>query len=431
MTVEAAVGEGEEDDADTGNGGTGSLGTRTRHKAKRGIRIPKDLLEDPELNRLIAQSFPATHDFEVPKTIWRLRRCRARHVGLQMPEGLQAWATALADIFRLYVPTLQRTTIFGEVSYGACCVDDLGSKAVGVDVLVHYGHSCIVPTDQTTVTTFYVHLEIAIDVEHLVETVKLNFSPEQKLEFLGSVQFSACMVEAVKQLNADFFVDGGRGRVPQVKPLAPGETLGCTSPVVDGSDAVLFVCDGRFHLESAMIQNPHLQDSFYQYDPYTRKLTKEGFGHEKLHTSRRAAIEAAKSAKRVGLILGTLGRQGSSGVLEEVERLLEKRGIQHFTLLSSEVLPERLSLFRGVDTWVQVACPRLSVDWGDAFSVPILSSYEAHVAFGDDEYREVYPMDYYSNKGGPWSNYGSHNGHGGSLSLKFRHLARKAVQYEQ
>ena len=26
---------------------------------------------------------------------------------------------------------------------------------------------------------------------------------------------------------------------------------------------------------------------------------------------------------------------------------------------------------------------------------------------------EVYPMDYYSNKGGPWGNYGTHSGHGG------------------
>lgn len=26
--------------------------------------------------------------------------------------------------------------------------------------------------------------------------------------------------------------------------------------------------------------------------------------------------------------------------------------------------------------WVQVACPRLSIDWGEAFSKPLLTPYE-------------------------------------------------------
>merc|ERR1711957_548495 len=126
-------------------------------------------------------------------------------------------------------------------------------------------------------------------------------------------------------------------------------------------------------------------------------------------------------------ILGTLGRQGSTGVLEEVERLLEKREIAHFTLLLSDVSPERLAQFEGVDAWVQAACPRLSMDWGDSYTAPLLTPYEAHVAFGNHSYKDVYPMDYYSNKGGSWSNYGAHNGHGGSIGQKFRHLGSRKV----
>ena len=68
------------------------------------------------------------------------------------------------------------------------------------------------------------------------------------------------------------------------------------------------------------------------------------------------------------------------------------------------------------------------MDWGEAYTVPMLTPYEAHVAFGDTAYRDVYPMDYYSNKGGPWSNYGTHNGHGGSLASKFQHLGKRRRQ---
>ena len=31
----------------------------------------------------------------------------------------------------------------GDVTYGACCVDDYTALALGCDMLVHYGHSCL------------------------------------------------------------------------------------------------------------------------------------------------------------------------------------------------------------------------------------------------------------------------------------------------
>ena len=38
-----------------------------------------------------------------------------------------------------------------------------------------------------------------------------------------------------------------------------GEVLGCTAPVVGGSaEAIVFVADGRFHLEAIMIANPDI-----------------------------------------------------------------------------------------------------------------------------------------------------------------------------
>ena len=49
----------------------------------------------------------------------------------------------------------------------------------------------------------------------------------------------------------------------------------------------------------------------------------------------------------------------------------------------SEVLPAKLKLMdKLVDAWVQIACPRLSIDWGEAFSKPLLTPFEAQVALG-------------------------------------------------
>ena len=46
----------------------------------------------------------------------------------------------------------------------------------------------------------------------------------------------------------------------------------------------------------------------------------------------------------------------------------------------------------------QIACPRLSTDWGTAFKKPLLTPYEASVALASTEWRESYPMDFYASK---------------------------------
>jgi 2-(3-amino-3-carboxypropyl)histidine synthase len=59
--------------------------------------------------------------------------------------------------------------ILGDVTYGACCIDDLASRKLGCDFIVHYGHSCLVPIpDMTISNVLYVFVEIGIDINHLI-----------------------------------------------------------------------------------------------------------------------------------------------------------------------------------------------------------------------------------------------------------------------
>ncbi len=63
--------------------------------------------------------------------------------------------------------------------------------AMGCDFLVHYGHSCLVPVDVTSIPCLYVFVDIAIDIEHLVGSVKLTFAPDTHLVRLRP-RCSAC-----------------------------------------------------------------------------------------------------------------------------------------------------------------------------------------------------------------------------------------------
>ncbi|CAH3165757.1 unnamed protein product, partial [Porites evermanni] len=62
-------------------------------------------------------------------------------MALQFPEGLLMFACTIADILERF--TECDTVIMGDVTYGACCVDDFTARALGCDLMVHYGHSCL------------------------------------------------------------------------------------------------------------------------------------------------------------------------------------------------------------------------------------------------------------------------------------------------
>jgi 2-(3-amino-3-carboxypropyl)histidine synthase len=54
--------------------------------------------------------------------------------------------------------------------------------------------------------------------------------------------------------------------------------------------------------------------------------------------------------------------------------------------------------------WIQIACPRLSIDWGYAFPKPLLTPYEASVVLDAIDWQSIYPMDFYANDSlGPWT----------------------------
>ena len=529
--------------------------------------IPAHIKNNDQLHHIIATTLPADYEFEIPKTIWRIEKSNAHAIALQLPEGLTMYASTIGDILLKFAyrfmphqqqqlqggddgernrpKEIKSLSILGDVTYGACCIDDLSARALGCDLLVHYGHSCLVPLTCTVIPCLYVFVEIRVDVQHLVECVKLTFAEEEKSRsmqnkttgriiealVLGTVQFRSAVVESAQKLDGSSSDDGDtpirfEAIVPQVKPLSPGEVLGCTAPSglaqmnyqealsktrrrlsrkghrvvsdvttsaaamnntivgnITRDRVMIFLADGRFHLEAAMISNPSLRA--LRYDPYSKTLTEERYEIVKMKKIRRDAILSVRqilgifpptqqmdiiNGKRLdpvcqssddiansillqegsshlttkrraapitmGIILGTLGRQGNPAILSRIRTLLQSHGIRSIILLLSEIFPKKLAMMSnttpgsesgsgGVCAWVQIACPRLSIDWGHYFCVPVLSPFELFVALGEvadpslwvaksegkeetansEENAAGYPMDFYSQNGGAWTNY--------------------------
>lgn len=434
-------------------------------------QVPTSISEDSEICAAISM-LPTNYNFEIPKTIHRIRTSGAKNVALQFPEGLLLFAPMISDILVHFCPGTD-TLIMGDVTYGACCVDDYTARALGCDLLVHYGHSCLVPMTETGgIKTLYVFVTIGIDIDHLVKSIERSFPAGKQIALVGTIQFNTTLHAIVPRLRAS----GYKPILPRSAPLSAGEILGCTAPTltspaskvtsqsqqqaqnmpsdtnpaVTNADMILYVGDGRFHLESILIASPALRAHTYRYDPYARKLTHETYDHEDMHSLRRTAVRSARETLRLrrqstsgeaqkrsgqllgveasiptsmmgkmsnlserkeikgdesakekaqdpsktnpttwGLILGTLGRQGNPHTLDMITSYLEHRSHPYITLLLSEITPQKLALLSDdVGVWVQVACPRLSIDWGYAFRRPLLSPYEACVALGIKESAE-------------------------------------------
>ena len=124
------------------------------------------------------------------------------------------FACLLADVLEGFAG-VEQAVVMGDVAYGACCVDDYSARALGADFLVHYGHrwvggwvwgwvggwmrrgfllfllptnkyqtpsplpalppfhcSCLVPVDVTGIPCLYVFVDIKMDTEHFVATVR-------------------------------------------------------------------------------------------------------------------------------------------------------------------------------------------------------------------------------------------------------------------
>lgn len=422
---------------------------------RRVIRREKPV-HDPLLEQWSSVRLPNNYNFEIQKLIQRVRSSAAKRVCLQLPEGLFRFAPILAEAVQTFAGA--QALVMGDVTYGACCVDDFGASLNQSQLLIHFAHSCLVPIDQLLeeVKALYVFVDIRFDILHCVQTLRLNFvdrSIEQSIDNIGklsidskekaehdeqqskgksnhtkvefekvdsqikrlalasSIQFVSSLQVLAKELRQFGF----EVQIAQSKPLSPGEVLGCTAPrLTEAIDAVVFICDGRFHLEALMIANRHIP-AFFRYDPYSKKLFHESYDHDRMLHNRQNAIKTTASLIRskadpvLGLLLGTLGHQGSPAVLTRLRARLTKEAphCQTLLVLASEITSDLLNSFEdSIDAWVQISCPRLSIDWAhDVLSKPLLTPFELSQAL-DENFKTLtsYPMDFYASfSGGDWT----------------------------
>ncbi|KAI5189241.1 2-(3-amino-3-carboxypropyl)histidine synthase [Nematocida minor] len=350
------------------------------------------------MNIIGSEYLPDNYKFELQKTIRQIERRKSKRVAIQFPEGIIHLSTIISDIIRSNT-NVESVFILSDVVYGACCIDDVSAHLIDCDLLIHYGHSCLFEVTKSLIQVMYIFVEIQFDIAHCMKLVNKHINTDD-LSILGTIQYNSTIRKIKKEIEREKILKIADSKsageteesssvctIPRVQPLSPGEVLGCTSPKVS-TGAVLFISEGRFHLESLMIQNPG--KVFYKYCPSSKAMTVETHNYDRFLEIRREIKKKSLDTPRYLIVFGTLGRQGSTGILEKIVEDLKKRKKSYYVVYLSEIDEVFVEALKDI-TVIEIACPRIAIDWGSTFSIPIITPFE----YFSRELKE-YPMDYYA-----------------------------------
>lgn len=318
-------------------------------------------------------------DLQLERAVSEVRSRNAKLVGLQMPEGLKTRARDFAG--ELEAATGCQVVILGDPCYGAC---DLRSIK-GLDLLVHVGHAPM-PDLRPSIPTIF--LEVRMDFDPVksimgdIEKVKSRVglvATAQHVHLLTAVQ------SALKSAGRNVLIGVGDSRV-----ASPGQVLGCnvTSALSVAKDVeqFIFLGSGYFHPLAVSLGTglPVLC-----IDPYRGTVDDVSEAREKVIRQRYAAMAKALDAKDWLVLLCDKPGQRRYELAVRCRDILRRKGMRADLVQLNEVRADALLPYRA-EAAVSTACPRLAIDDGPHYPIPLLTPWEMEMVLGlrsMDEYQ--------------------------------------------
>ncbi len=324
-----------------------------------------------------------TFDLEENRLRDEIARRGAKRVLIQLPEGLKAEGPRLATVAEEAGAT---AIVSADPCYGACDLAILDAEALGVDLIIHFGHSEMMQMERVPI--IYIEAKARVDVKTAVKKAMPLLKRWKTIGLVTTVQHVHTLNEAENLLhNAGKKVVIGKAR-GLVKYA--GQVIGCdystAKSVSKEAESFLFVGGGKFHAvgvalatgKPTVVADPYENRAYY-IDKEAQRIIKQ----------RWTSISEAKKAKKFGVLIGLKSRQKRVKEALEIKEKLKKSGREVTLLALREVTPEALMEFPSLDAFVNAACPRISLDDASKFRKPVLTLNEALVMLGEKSWEEL------------------------------------------
>lgn len=321
-------------------------------------------------------------DFEEERIKQEITKLGAKRVLIQLPEGLKPEGPRLAKIVE---KTGALPIVSADPCYGACDLATAEAESLGVNLIIHYGHSKLLRYER--VPTIYVEARATVKVDDAVEKALPMLEKWHKIGLTTTVQHVQTL-DNVKEIllhAGKTVIIGDAGRLNY-----PGQVIGCdysnAKSIAKNVEAFLFVGGGRFHAlgvalstsKPTIVADPY-EERAYSVDEEARKILKQ----------RWASIEEAKKAKTFAVLVGLKPGQKRLEEALGIKEKLEKNGKTTHLFTVRDINPEVLMEFPTVDAYVNTACPRVSLDDASKFQKPVLTMNETLVVVGELSWEEL------------------------------------------
>jgi 2-(3-amino-3-carboxypropyl)histidine synthase len=321
-------------------------------------------------------------DLEEERIKQEILKLGAKRVLIQLPEGLKPEAPYLSKIVE---KTGALPIVSADPCYGACDLASADAEALGVDFIIHYGHSKMVKYER--VPTIYVEARATLNVEGVVEEALPLLEKWRKIGLTTTVQHVQTL-DVVRELllrAGKIVAIGDTGRLNYA-----GQVIGCNysnaKSIADGVEAFLFIGGGRFHALGVALST---SKPTIAADPYEKRVFSVNEEAEKIVKQRWASIQEAEKAKSLAVLVGLKPGQRKLEEAFMIKKKLEEKGKTVCLLAVKEISPERLMEFPSVDAFINTACPRVSIDDSSRFKKPLLTINEALVVVGVLSWEEL------------------------------------------
>jgi len=323
-----------------------------------------------------------TFDLEEERLKDEIKKRGAKRVLFQLPEGLKAEGPRLASLAEKIGAIV---IVSADPCYGACDLAVQEAENLGADLLVHYGHSEMMP--QQRVSIIYIEAKTAINVKPAVKKALPLLKPWKHIGLVTTVQHVDMLGEARTTL-----LEAGKsvavGDAGELKYA--GQVTGCNysnaTAIMKDVDAFLFVGGGRFHALGVALAT---SKPTVVADPYERRAYSIDAEAQRIRKQRWASIHEAQKAQSFGVLIGLKSGQKRIDEAMQVKEKLEKKGKKATLLTIREVTPEALTQFPSLEAFVNTACPRIALDDASRFRRPVLTIRETLVIVGELTWEEL------------------------------------------
>ena len=298
-----------------------------------------------------------------------IRSKRPASVSLNGPDGIlpQIQRTAINISNKFGIPAY----VLADTTWGTCDLNSNAGKVLGTGIQFNIGHT--INTNSIEKNVILIDAFDDIEFDCIAEKcAKILFG-----KTVGLVTDSQHLhqMDKVKQIltknGVKVKIGKGGGQ------LNDGQVFGCefypAAKIKEEVDSYVFLGQSNFHASGIALST---NMPTYVLDPYFNEVREVTEFAQKLKKKATLAIYKAAEANSFGIIVGLKEGQLSKLFALKFKKELEKEGkkVQLFAL--TDITSERLNNLKGIDAFIQVACPRISTD--NQFDKPVLSSPQAN-----------------------------------------------------